>query len=120
VPRLTRWRIQYRTRLPEQYPGRFRFDGGAGTYWGTALLGAVITIFTLGICYPFAVVLLQRWRSKHTYIDGRQLRFTGSAIGLFGRWILWLLLIVVTIGIYSFWVIPRLTKWKVENQVFEW
>lgn len=119
-PRLTRWRVEHRTRLPEQYPGRFRFDGGAATYWGTALLGAIITIFTLGICYPFALVLLQRWRSKHTFIDGRQLRFTGSAWGLFGRWLLWLLLIIVTLGIYSFWVIPRLTKWKVEHQIFLW
>lgn len=48
------------------------------------------------------------------------LALTGSATGLFGRWLLWLLLIVVTVGIYSFWVIPRLTKWKVEQQAFEW
>jgi len=66
------------------------------------------------------VVLLQRWRSKHTFIDGRQLRFTGSAVALFGRWIVWFLLIIVTVGIYSFWVIPRLTKWKVVHQAFEW
>ncbi len=120
APRITRWKVQNRTRLPEQYPGRFRFDGGAATYWGTALLGLVITVLSLGICYPFAVVLLQRWRSKHTFIDGRQLRFTGSAVALFGRWIVWFLLIIVTVGIYSFWVIPRLTKWKVEHQAFEW
>lgn len=120
VPRLTRWRVEQRTRLPEGYPGRFRFDGGAASYWGTALLGLVITVVTLGICYPFALVLLQRWRSKHTYIDGRQLEFIGSAWGLFGRWIVWLLLIVVTLGIYSFWVIPRVTKWKVEHQRFQW
>ena len=120
APRLTRWKVQNRALLPEQNPNRFKFDGGAATYWGSALLGGIITIFTLGICYPFAVVLMQRWRSKHTVIDGRQLRFTGSATGLFGRWILWLLLIVVTIGIYSLWVIPRLTKWKVEQQAFEW
>jgi len=120
APRLTRWRVENRTRLPESYPSRFRFDGGAATYWGTALLGGFITVFTLGICYPFALVLLQRWRSKHTYIDGRQLEFVGRATGLFGRWILWLLLIIVTVGIYSFWVIPRITKWKVEHQRFQW
>ena len=38
-------------------------------------------------------------------------RFTGSAWGLFGNWIKWWLLIIITIGIYSFWVYPRLTKW---------
>ena len=96
----------------------FEFKGGAATYWGTAILGGLITILTIGIFYPFALVLLERWRAKHSYIDGRQLVFTGSAIGLFGRWLLWLLLIFITLGIYSFWVIPAIQKWKWENTGF--
>ena len=99
-------------------PTRFTFDGGAGTYLGTGLLGALITLFTLGICYPFAVVLTQRWRAKHSYIDGQQLVFTGTGWGLFGLWIKWFLLIVVTVGIYSFWVMPRVEKWKWEHTTF--
>jgi hypothetical protein len=75
---------------------RFTFDGGAGTYVGTIILGFFITVITLGICYPFALVLKQRWRAKHTYIDGQQLVFTGSAIGLFGHWIKWFLLSIIT------------------------
>ena len=38
----------------------FVFDGGAGSYVGTSILAFLITIFTLGICYPYALVLLQR------------------------------------------------------------
>jgi uncharacterized membrane protein YjgN (DUF898 family) len=98
--------------------GRFQFDGGAGTYLGTGILAALITIFTLGICYPFAMVLLERWRCKHTYIDGQRLVFTGTGIGLFGLWIKWFLLIIITVGIYSFWVAPRIQQWKVENTDF--
>ncbi|HUG50757.1 MAG TPA: DUF898 family protein, partial [Terrimesophilobacter sp.] len=63
---------------------RFTFDGGAATYLGTAILGFLVTVCTLGICYPFALVLQQRWRCKHTLIDGQRLAFTGSAVGLFG------------------------------------
>jgi uncharacterized membrane protein YjgN (DUF898 family) len=95
--------------------GRFTFDGGAGTYFGTAILGLLITIFTLGICYPFALVLRERWRAKHSFIDGQQLVFTGSGFGLFGLWIKWLVLIIITVGIYSFWVGPRIYKWKWEH-----
>ena len=94
---------------------RFTFDGGAATYIGTAILGFVLTFFTLGIMYPFALVLKERWKAKHSYIDGKQLVFTGSAVGLFGRWLLWLLLIIVTLGIYFFWVGPRIQKWKWEH-----
>jgi uncharacterized membrane protein YjgN (DUF898 family) len=97
---------------------RFTFDGGAGTYLGTILLAVLVTTVSLGICYPFGVVLVERWRAKHSYIDGRQLVFTGSAIGLFGLWIKWFLLIVVTLGIYSLWVGPRIAQWKWENTDF--
>lgn len=102
-----------------QNSGRFHFDGGAATYFGTALLGALITVLTLGICYPFALVLRERWRCKHTYIDGHRLTFTGTGMGLFGTWIKWLLLIVITLGIYSFWVAPRIQKWKTEHTDFD-
>jgi uncharacterized membrane protein YjgN (DUF898 family) len=106
----------YAPALPVRAQTRqFAFDGGAGTYIGTALLGFVITLFTLGLCYPFALVLMERWRAKHSWIEGRQLVFTGSAWGLFGMWWKWLLLIIVTLGIYSFWVTPRLFRWKWEN-----
>jgi uncharacterized membrane protein YjgN (DUF898 family) len=97
----------------------FTFDGGAATYVGTGILGFLITVLTLGICYPFAVVLRQRWRAKHTYINGHRLIFSGSAIALFGYWIRWFLLCLITLGIYIFWVIPRVTKWIVENTDFD-
>lgn len=99
--------------------GRFHFDGGAATYVGTAILGALITVFTLGFCYPFALVLKERWRAKHSYIDGRRLVFTGSAIGLLGNWIKWLLLSFVTLGIYLFWVGPRIARWKWQHTDFD-
>lgn len=99
--------------------GRFRFHGGAATYVGTALLGALITICTLGICYPFALVLRERWRAKHSTIDGFPLVFTGSATALFGNWIKWLFLSVITCGIYLLWVGPRIAEWKWEHTDFD-
>lgn len=102
-----------------QNRGRFHFDGGAGTYLGTGILMFLVTVFTLGICYPFALVLGERWRAKHSYIDGQRLVFTGSAMGLFGLWIKWFLLILITLGIYSFWVLPRVARWKWEHTDFD-
>src|SRR5690349_16451834 len=96
----------------------FVFDGGAATYLGTAILAFLITVCTIGICYPYALVLRQRWIAKHTYIWGYQLRFTGTGIGLFAQWVKWLLLCLVTLGIYGFWVAPRLQRWIVEHTDF--
>lgn len=98
--------------------GRFVFDRGAGTFVGTAQPGFAITVFTLGICYPFSLVLMERWRAKHSFVDGVQLVFTGSAWGLFGNWIKWLLVSVITLGIHLFWVVPRITQWKWEHTDF--
>lgn len=98
---------------------QFAFDGGAATYLGTSIAAFLVTVLTLGFCYPWAVVMRYRWRTKHTYINGHRLRFTGSAWGLFGNWLKWWLLCFVTLFIYSFWVIPRLTRWVVEHQEFD-
>jgi hypothetical protein len=92
------------------------FDGGAATWFVVQLAGLAVTMFTLGICYPWAVVMVYRWKAKHTTINGQRLRFTGSAPGLLGKWIVWLLLCLITFGIYSFWVYPRMTQWIVEHQ----
>lgn len=93
----------------------FTFDGGAATFLGTQLLAFLVTVCTLGIAYPFALVLVERWKAKHTLLRGRRLYFTGTGMGLFGNWLKWFFLCLITLGIYSFWVIPRLTKWKVEH-----
>lgn len=96
----------------------FRFDGGAATWFGVQVAGFLVTLCTLGICYPWSVVMVYRWKAKHTYLQGRQLRFTGDAWSLFGQWIKWFLLCCITFGFYSFWVYPRMTRWIVEHQEF--
>lgn len=96
----------------------YKFSGGAASWFGTQILGVLITICTIGICYPFAVVLVERWRAKNTFLHGRQLLFIGTGWGIFGLWIKWLLLSIITLGIYTFWVYPRLMQWKVENTVY--
>lgn len=98
--------------------GRFEFRPRVAAFIGTNLLGFIITTVTLGICYPFAVVLIERWKAKCSTIDGRPLEFTGSAMGLLGRWIGWLLLTFVTVGIYSFWWVPKMHQWKFEHLRF--
>lgn len=95
-----------------------RFDGKLGQLVGYYILGAIVTIFTLGICYPWAYTMIYNWETKHTIINGHRLKFTGTAVGLFGLWIKWFLLTIITFGIYSFWVGISLKKWKVAHTEF--
>jgi len=97
---------------------RFTFTGGAGSYVVARLLASLVTMVSFGIAYPFALVLLERWRCDHSLVDGRPLKFNGTGMSLFGNWLKWLLLCFVTVGIYSFWVMPRVQKWVWENTSF--
>ena len=94
------------------------FDGGLLQLIGWKILGAIITTFTLGICYPWAVCMVYNWEIKHTVINGKRLFFDGKAIQLFGNWIKWLLLTIITLGIYGFWVGIALKKWKTKHTHF--
>ena len=97
----------------------FKFDGGAATYFLTAIFGWVITFMSFGLAYPWAFCMFHKWRSEHTTIDGKRLRFTGGGFSLLGLWIKWWLLTILTFGIYIFWVIPSLNKWVVKHTDFE-
>jgi hypothetical protein len=97
----------------------FNFDGASGSYVGTAASGLVITVVSLGLAAPIAIERRERWRAQHTTINGHRLVFTGKGSSLYPEWLKWWLLTVVTLGIYSFWVVPRLQRWVVENTDFD-
>ena len=94
------------------------FDGGLFQLIGWKLLGALVTIFTLGICYPWAFTMIYDWEVKHTVINGKRLKFDGKAIQLFGSWIKWCLLTCITFGIYHFWIPIKLRQWKTKHTSF--
>ncbi len=94
------------------------FDGGLLQLIGWKILGSLVTICTLGICFPWAYTMIYAWEAKHTVINGNRLVFDGTALELFGHWIKWLLLSIITLGIYSFWVSIDLKKWKTKHTHF--
>lgn len=94
------------------------FDGGLFQLLGWRILGFLVTTLTLGICTPWAVCMVEKWKVKHTVIEGKRLAFDGRAIQLFGKWMLWLLLTIITAGIYSFWLAIKMKKWVTKHTYF--
>lgn len=97
---------------------RSYFDGGLLSLIVLSFIALAITVCSFGILTPWAMCLFYGWKTRHTVIEGRRLKFTGSAIGLFGNWIKWYLLTIVTFGIYGFWVGIKLEQWKVKHTTF--
>ncbi|MFD1465336.1 DUF898 family protein [Lapidilactobacillus mulanensis] len=94
------------------------FDGGLLQLIGWSILGWIVTVCTLGICYPWAITMMYGWKINHTVVDGHRMHFSGSAIGLFGQWIKWFVLTIITLGIYGFWVYIKLEDWKASHTNF--
>lgn len=50
-------------------------------------------------------------RIKDLFVSLTLRSFDGTAMQLFGHWIKWLLLTIITLGIYGFWLNIRLQQW---------
>lgn len=88
----------------DKYNNSSYFDGGLLQFLAWTILGAIITVCTFGLCLPWAYCMIYRWETEHTVINRRRLLFDGKATQLFGNWIKWWLLTLITLGIYGFWL----------------
>lgn len=93
------------------------FDGGVLERIGLSIVASILTFISFGILLPFGFVLIKRYEINHTVINGKRLQFKGKAVGLFGNYIKWFLLCLITFGIYGFWVPVKLLQWQTENTV---
>ncbi len=87
------------------------WDGSVFDTIINSIVASLIISISCGIATPWAICYMMKFVIGHTIINGRRLKFDGNGGQLFGNWIKWFLLTVVTCGIYSFWVTPRLYKW---------
>ncbi len=97
-------------------PLTFEFRGTVIGDFFNALGATLLSVLTFGIAVPWAQAMRYRWVCQRTYVNGIPMRFTGSGGGLFGHYIKWWLLCVITLGIYSIWVGNRLRQWAIKHQ----
>ena len=88
-----------------------KFTGGLLGMIGTYIIIALLTCFTLGLALPWAICIWQNWVANHTIIDGKQMVFDGTGGQLFGNYIKWWLLCIVTLSIYSWWLPIKFRQW---------
>ena len=95
------------------------FDGGLIELIGWKLLSFLITIVTLGIAAPWGKCMLYSYQIKHTVYNGKRLKFEGTGGDLFVNKFKWLLLTIITFGIYALFIPIKKTKWVISNIHFE-
>lgn len=96
------------------------FTGGMLAFIGISLVTALGTLLTIGLAFPFLVCWKESWVAKHTFLQGRKLRFDGNGAQLFGKYLVWLLLGIVTLGIYWAFCLPvRMEAWRTKHTHFD-
>ncbi|MCD7728871.1 MAG: DUF898 domain-containing protein [Clostridia bacterium] len=96
-----------------------QFTGNTLKLFLYLLLLVIGTVFTLGIAYPWLMCLIYRWEIKNTLINGRRQYFDGKGSDLFKKYIKWLLLTIVTFGIYKICLTKNIMVWKTSHTHFE-
>ncbi|MEG1647065.1 MAG: DUF898 family protein, partial [Clostridia bacterium] len=96
----------------ENNPKTSKFDGGVLGLLCIKIVTVIGVALTLGLALPWIICWHQRWETSHTYIEGSKLTFEGKGIKLFGNYIKWFLLTLITLGIYGFWLTVNVLKWN--------
>lgn len=113
--KIRQWKIKHTHFADGEGVGESIFKGGVLGLLGTNILCTLLIIFTLGIGLPGAIAIKQRWETKHIVIDGYGLDFIGKGMSLLGNYIKWILLALITIGIYALWIPLKFENWIVSN-----
>ena len=99
------------------YTETSKFTGTAGRWFINAIICSLIVTFSFGIATPYAYCRMIKWTMENTSYNDTRFGFKGKGGDLMGKWLLWMLLTIVTFGIYAIWIPPKLDKWRVENTV---
>lgn len=99
-------------------PNKSVFDGSGLELFIINLVGAFICLVTIGLASPWVICYRIGWDRRHTVYNGRRLAFNGTGIQLFGKWIVWFLLTIVTCGLYGFVMGLKLEQWILSHTTF--
>ena len=99
-------------------PNKSVFDGSGLELFIINLVGALICLVTIGLASPWVICYRIGWDRRHTVYNGRRLAFNGTGIQLFGKWIVWFLLTIVTCCLYSFVMGLKLEQWVLSHTTF--
>lgn len=96
------------------YPSEFK--GGALANLFLSFFVVLFSLVTLGLLYPALMCAYMRWETNRVYMNGRKLEFDGHAAQLYGKFLLWLFLSLITFGIYLLLRMPlNLQRWKISH-----
>lgn len=91
-----------------------KFNGTAGGYFVASLVSAVMW-YVLLVGWPIAFNFMNGWIIDNLEVNGRKMKYEAEYGETFGLLFVGFLLTLVTLGIYSFWFVPKTYRFVVDH-----
>lgn len=91
------------------------FSGNTLGLIGLNITNGILNIITLSLALPWTISRKHRFFAQNRVINGYTVKFTGSGGQIIGNYIKWVLLSLVTFGIFLFWIPIKLKQWVIKN-----
>lgn len=83
------------------------------------VLIGVFGFFMIFLGAAWSQVVVIRWEVRHCIVDGKRLTFKGTVRGLWGSYLKWFFLTLITLSIYGLWIGIKMRKWVLANVTAE-
>ena len=91
------------------------FTGSVLGLIGINIITFLITVCSLGLLAPLADCIKTNWVLSHSIINRKVIEFNGNWLNLFVKRIVWLLLTIITFGIYGWFIEIKTIRWITKN-----
>lgn len=95
----------------------FEFHGTAGGYF-VVFIVTIICIYIPFFGWPFAFNFTNNWLAENGAINGRKIKYSAGYWESFKFLLVNMLLLIVTLGIYTFWFVPKEYRYIVDHAEF--
>lgn len=112
--RLRRWKFK-NVHYTENAAGDSYFGRNLLKSALVGILSSAVSVITLGISYPLVYKIKESYYIDMSVIDGDDIYLDGKVGQLFGKWLLGLLLCILTLGLFIPMLGYFLYKWEAEN-----
>ena len=95
----------------------FQFTGKPGEYFVVALISGICSIIPI-LGWPLAFNTMVGWVANGLLVDGRKIKYSADYGEVLVFLLLNFLLILVTLGIYTFWYVPKQLRFIADHTTY--
>ena len=94
------------------------FEASAGSYFVLSIV-SLICMYVPFLGWAFLLNYTGEWFAQHSMVNGKKVKYQATFGESLGFVAVNLLLLLITLGIYSFWFYPKLYKYVADHASYD-